>query len=216
MRTGSRSSWPASACTAGGKVAEKNRFCRRAGSSARMRASSSAKPRSSRRSASSSTSVATASQAERVVIDQVEQAPRRGHHDVGAAAQVQHLRVDRHAAEHDRRLQPPRQRGQQGAHRLADLRRQLARGHQHQRAGAPRRLRAARRRSCCSSGSAKAAVLPEPVCAVPSTSRPRKTSGMAADWMGVGWCRPSAAAARARAGESPSSTKGMGQFKLPR
>ena len=60
MRRGSCSSASASDCTAGGKVAEKSRFCRRAGNIARIRASSSAKPRSSRRSASSSTSVATA------------------------------------------------------------------------------------------------------------------------------------------------------------
>jgi hypothetical protein len=79
-------------------------------------------------------------QADRVVIDKVQQAPRRGHHDLRAAAQVQHLRVDRHPAEHDRRLQPPRQRGQQRAHGLAHLRGQLARGHQHQHAGAPGRL----------------------------------------------------------------------------
>ena len=49
---------PATA-TAGGKVAENSRFCRCAGSSARMRPSSSAKPRSNRRSASSSTSIDT-------------------------------------------------------------------------------------------------------------------------------------------------------------
>jgi hypothetical protein len=43
-------------------------------------------------------------------------------------------------AEHDRRLQPPRQRGQQCAHGLAHLRGQLARGHEHQHPGAPGRL----------------------------------------------------------------------------
>jgi hypothetical protein len=36
-------------------------------------------------------------------------------------------------------------------------------------------------------GSVKAAVLPVPVCAVASTSRPIRICGMAAAWMGVGW-----------------------------
>ena len=35
-------------------------------------------------------------------------------------------------------------------------------------------------------GSAKAAVLPVPVCAMPCTSRPFITCGMAWTWMGVG------------------------------
>ena len=58
IRTGSCKRVSARACTLGGKVAEKNRFCRLAGNRARMRSSSSAKPRSNRRSASSSTRVA--------------------------------------------------------------------------------------------------------------------------------------------------------------
>jgi hypothetical protein len=35
-------------------------------------------------------------------------------------------------------------------------------------------------------GSANAAVLPVPVCAMPSKSSPASTGGMACDWMGVG------------------------------
>jgi hypothetical protein len=35
-------------------------------------------------------------------------------------------------------------------------------------------------------GSVKAAVLPVPVCAMPSTSRAFSASGMAPCWMGVG------------------------------
>jgi hypothetical protein len=69
------------------------------------------------------------------VVDEVEQASRRGHDDVGPATQTHHLRVDGHTAEHaaptQRRLQV---RGQlvQG---LTDLQGQFARGHQHQHAG---------------------------------------------------------------------------------
>ena len=37
----------------------------------------------------------------------------------------------------------------------------------------------------CSAGSAKAAVLPVPVAAWPSTSRPASTSGIASRWIGV-------------------------------
>ena len=36
------------------------------------------------------------------------------------------------------------------------------------------------------SGRAKAAVLPVPVCAWPSTSRPANTSGIVRSWIGVG------------------------------
>ncbi len=35
-------------------------------------------------------------------------------------------------------------------------------------------------------GSAKAAVLPVPVCACPITSAPVSMTGIMADWMGVG------------------------------
>jgi hypothetical protein len=35
-------------------------------------------------------------------------------------------------------------------------------------------------------GSANAAVLPVPVCALPMTSRPASTSGIERNWMGVG------------------------------
>jgi len=40
--------------------------------------------------------------------------------------------------------------------------------------------------SCCSRGSAKAAVLPVPVCAKPRRSCPASSTGMARTWMGVG------------------------------
>nr|GEU28390.1 putative uridine nucleosidase 2 [Tanacetum cinerariifolium] len=69
---------------------------------------------------------------ERVMVDQVQQPSRRGNHDIGAAAQGHHLRVDRHAAKHNRHLYRHRQMRHQLAHRLSHLRRQLARGHQDQ------------------------------------------------------------------------------------
>jgi hypothetical protein len=40
--------------------------------------------------------------------------------------------------------------------------------------------------SRCSIGSAKPAVLPVPVCAAPSKSRPLNMNGIACAWIGVG------------------------------
>ena len=74
-----------------------------------------------------------------VVIDQVQQTPRRGHHDVGAAAQVHHLTIDGNAAKDHRHLHPLRQVFGQADQGFANLRRQLACRHQHQRANAARR-----------------------------------------------------------------------------
>ena len=39
-------------------------------------------------------------------------------------------------------------------------------------------------------GTPKARVLPEPVSAMPTTSRPERRKGQAADWMGVGVLKP--------------------------
>ncbi len=105
-----------------------------------------------------------------VVLHEVQQPARRGHHRVRAAAQGHQLRVDGHPAARDRDLQPrPGQMARQVAQHLAHLGGQFARGHQHQGARAPRPGRApaccACGRSRCSSGRPKAAVLPEPVCA---------------------------------------------------
>ena len=79
-------------------------------------------------------------QAQGVLFHQIQQAARRSHHDVGAAAQRHHLRIDRDAAEHHHGFHALQQVLRQAAHHLADLRSQLARGHQHQRAHAPRRV----------------------------------------------------------------------------
>ena len=71
-------------------------------------------------------------QLQRVVLDQVQQAPGGGDHDVSATSQTHHLRVDGHAAKHHRdfdwlRLMP----GQHPRH-LADLHGELTRRHQNQ------------------------------------------------------------------------------------
>src|SRR5665213_1895859 len=54
-------------------------------------------------------------------------------------------------------------------------------------------------------GSAKAAVLPVPVCAMPITSRPCSTSGMVWAWIGVGVRYFSAARARRIGSARPKS-----------
>ena len=65
---------------------------------------------------------------------------------------------------------------------LQDLGREFARRREHERA----RSAARGGLSSCSSGSTKAAVLPVPVWAPASRSRPLSTGGMAAAWIGVG------------------------------
>ena len=71
-------------------------------------------------------------QAQRVVVHQVQQAPRRGHHNVGTAAQAQHLRVDGYAAKHDGDLERLLQVLRQAAQHFAHLRGQFTRRYQHQ------------------------------------------------------------------------------------
>ncbi len=73
-------------------------------------------------------------QRHRVLLDEIEQPARRGHHDVGAAAQPHHLRVDGHAAVRDRDLERHREVLRVLAQRFADLRGELARGREHERA----------------------------------------------------------------------------------
>ncbi len=58
-------------------------------------------------------------------------------------------------------------------------------------------------------GSAKAAVLPLPVLALASTSRPSMAGGSAWAWMGVGAVKPSAWMPRSTSGWSPNVEKGM-------
>ena len=111
---------------------------------------------------------------------QVEQAAGRGDEDVDAARQRAHLRPLADAAEDDG-VDCRRRCAAVGAEALGDLRGELAR-----RATAPGTRQSRRRRGALGLaarrwriGSAKAAVLPVPVCAMPSTSRPASSSGMA-------------------------------------
>ena len=87
-------------------------------------------------------------QLEGVVVDQVQQASGRGHHQVGAAAQTHHLRVDRHAAKHHRDLERYRLMPCQLARHLADLHREFTRWHQYQSPGPPLPAGSGRWRLC--------------------------------------------------------------------
>src|SRR3546814_2262897 len=56
-------------------------------------------------------------------------------------------------------------------------------------------------------GSVKEAVLPVPVCAQPSTSRPIRTYGIAFSWIGVGLVSPDVATAETTPSERPRAEK---------
>ena len=58
------------------------------------------------------------------------------------------------------------------------------------------------------SGRPKASVLPEPVRALPQTSRPFSASGMVSDWIGVGSVIPPRRSTSTRSFPMPSSRKG--------
>ncbi len=118
----------------------------------------------------------------------VEQAARRGDQDVDAAAQRVDLRVDADAAEDDAST-----RGAGACRRSRTLSSICAASSRvgvrtsariGWRAGEGGRLRATRAAAGC--GSANAAVLPVPVWAPASTSRPSRTTGIACAWTGVG------------------------------
>ena len=61
--------------------------------------------------------------------------------------------------------------------------------------------------NCCKIGSAKAAVFPVPVWAVPKTSRPSSAGGIACSWMDVGFTYPAMRSASLKAGSSAKSWK---------
>ena len=73
----------------------------------------------------------------RVVVHQIQQAPGRGHHNIGAPAQAQHLRVDGHAAKHNADFGRRYQATGQALEHVAHLHREFAGGHQHQGLHAP-------------------------------------------------------------------------------
>ena len=111
-------------------------------------------------------------EAQRVGPHEIEQPARRSDEDIDAVEQRADLGAHRHAA--DRQSRGQAEVAAIGAEAVEDLSRQFARRAQHQHAAAfcaPRRLGVAASR--CRIGSAKAAVLPVPVWAMPITSRPR-------------------------------------------
>jgi hypothetical protein len=63
--------------------------------------------------------------------------------------------------------------------------------------------------SRCSTGSTNAAVLPLPVMAQASTSRPAMAIGIACSWIGVGRVKPSSLTPRRRSGCSLNEVNGM-------
>ena len=63
-------------------------------------------------------------------------------------------------------------------------------------------------------GSTKAAVLPVPVCAHASTSRPARTRGMTSRCTGVGCVYPSSSTARTSGGASPRAENGDASIAL--
>ena len=99
-----------------------------------------------------------------------------------AVAQRAELAADRLAAVD--RQHPGAELAAVAVHRLGHLHGELAgRARARGRSGAA----AGRRGRCsCSAGRANAAVLPVPVAAWPSTSRPASSGGMASRWIGVG------------------------------
>ena len=131
-------------------------------------------------SASSRIRISTWSRFDVPLVHQVQQAARRGDEHIDAVLQRPDLRHLADAAEDDR--VPQAGEAAVGAEALADLRGQLARRGEDQRADRPAALRAAagrRASSRWSVGRANAAVLPVPVWAQPNRSRPARIGGIA-------------------------------------
>src|SRR5580658_7576091 len=61
---------------------------------------------------------------------------------------------------------------------------------------------------CCRIGSTKAAVLPVPVCAEASTSRPERAPGITSAWTGEGTVYPSSISARTKGARRPNARNG--------
>ena len=143
------------------------------------------KPRSSIWSASSSTRISVPAKLETAAAEVVEQTARRGDQHVDAARQGLDLGRMADAAEYDRDGETDM--AAVGAEAFRDLRWPARAWARAPARGSPCASRcgflAARRWMI---GSANAAVLPVPVCAMPSRSRPVSTMGIALAWMGVG------------------------------
>ena len=108
-------------------------------------------------------------------LEMVEQAARRGDHHIGAAIELAVLIVIGHAADQQRHGQLVALA--ENLEMVGDLGGKLARGLQNQRARHARPGASAL--EPVSIGSTKDAVLPVPVWAMPSTSRPVTATGMA-------------------------------------
>jgi hypothetical protein len=117
---------------------------------------------------------------ERAPLDQVHDPPGRADDDVHTTAQLLQLAEDRSAAV-DRDRPDARPLGCIAGHGLADLHGEFARRRQDERL----RL-GAFDTQLLQEGSAKAAVLPVPVCACPTRSRVCSSTGMARAWISVG------------------------------
>ena len=118
-------------------------------------------------------------------LDQVEQTAGRGDQDVDAARQRLDLAAVAQTADDGAEAQA--EAATVGVEAAGDLHRKLAGRRQHEGARAlGLGAFAGSRQRCCSTGSAKAAVLPVPVWAMPSTSRPCSSAGMVRAWIGVG------------------------------
>ena len=170
-----------------------------------MRVTAGRKPRSAMWSASSSTVISTSARVHGAPLDQVDQPAGGRDDDVDAAARARRS-GGRSGRRRRRRRCARRARRPSGDQRVGDLLGELAGRHEHQAAralGVPRPSAPARRVSI---GRPKASVLPEPVCARPSTSRPASASGRARAWMANGVVdaaagqrgRPAGRAGRAR------------------
>ncbi len=212
MRTGSSSSCSASACTAGGNVAENSRFWRRAGAARarararrRSRARAAGRPRRARgspRDESRSAFWSTRS-SRRPGVATTMSAPPRSAIICGlietppTATQVLSGAGD-------------------GARSVAIASAICAAS---SRVGTRTSARTGRERSCPTRaraaselwriGRTNAAVLPEPVCAEAQTSRPARIAGMAAAWTGVGASYSSSATARTSGADRPSEANGV-------
>ena len=122
--------------------------------------------------------------------------------DLGSAPQGVDLALRRDAAEDDRGLDPRVRASRRNSTSIWTASSRV--GARIRRAGGPCRRSSIRR---CRIGSAKAAVLPVPVWARPSTSRPSRTAGMVSAWIGRGESKPASAMARRRVESSSKREK---------
>ena len=157
---------------------------------------------SAMRSASSITTISTSSRIDVAAAHEVGEPAGAGDGHVDAAAQRLELRTEADAAVErcDAALASGEQRAQLGM----DLGGQFAGGREHECHAAARGGHG-RRRSA--SGMPKASVLPDPVGALPQTSRPARAGGMASDWMANGSVMPRAAREATTAAGTPRSEK---------